>query len=1184
MKLKRVRIYGFKTFAEKTEIDLQGSIISVVGPNGCGKSNIVDAILWGLGETNARSLRAQSAQEVIFNGSANRKPLGYSEVSLFFDNEAGDLPIDTPEVVITRRLTRGGDSVYQINRRNCRLKDISDLLADSGLGRAGYAIVGQSEIDQALAASATQRRGWIDEAAGVQRYRMRRQEAQRRMASTNENLSRVHDLIQELDLQMGPLQAEAEVARQARALMTELKQTEVGLLAKEIRDAQGLLVDLKQRQKNAQSEAEELVKKLGELEIAKTRALADQEQMEARIEELRDNVMRLQSLVNQAESQKKLSESKLEGLNDLEGQLAEEAGGHEARVALATQDLAQAEVDLTEAQTQLSELSNQMASVDQESGRLTQELTRLERELSQAQAALKEWQKHEVESAHRDERLKHLRIELEGILATLPDLEKGIEEAQTNQSEAEAKELAGKQEIAAVQEELRTLELKQQEANTASARAATEMAGLEGRMRGLTATLESYEGLAQGARAVLTAKEQGHLKGSYVPVAGAISVEGDLALALDTALGGAANDLIVPDEGHAKRAIEFLKQNRLGRATFQPITLMRPNYPSDELSRMKRSPGVVGLASELVKCDPVNRPVIDSLLGRILIVEDLDSALALARTKGWSRMVTMDGEVVHSSGAVTGGAARHQGSGLVQRRAELSELERSAKEQQEKLEKIKKARQSWDDARQRLLIKLQTTQASAKALREEVEETRSWTSSLNHELNATKKSLQRLQLEEEQLTKGTEKPTGDLPKVAELQTERDETMKLLAQRQADAQSSLTLRRELEAKVTGAKSRVLELKRRLEILDEAEGTRSRRAHGLESERERLRALQNEAVEDSVRLAEELKQSREDLESAQQARKVLAQEAADCHEKISQSQSADLALTNTLHQIELQKARAEGKKATATERLLEEYGLGEQESLDLHADEELPADAAQQVSRLRRELKSLGEVNLGAVEAFERLEIRHSELTQQVEDIESGLREIEAGIKELDRLTRDRFMATFVRLQEEFSSMFNRIFHGGEGSLELCEGENILDAGVDISVTIPGKRRQRLELLSGGERALSALAFLFALLRVKPSPLVILDEVDAPLDGRNVERFIAMMRELSESTQFILITHNNVTIESADVWFGVTMQEPGVSTVVPFRAPQTVAKAAAQKQVEPDEGISTVGQGLTLIPAT
>ncbi len=1156
MKLKRVRIYGFKTFAEKTEIDLQGSIISVVGPNGCGKSNIVDAILWGLGETNARSLRAQTAQEVIFNGSANRKPLGYSEVSLFFDNEAGDLPIDTPEVVITRRLTRGGDSLYQINRRTCRLKDISDLLADSGLGRAGYAIVGQSEIDQALAASATQRRGWIDEAAGVQRYRMRRQEAHRRMASTNENLNRVHDLIQELDLQMGPLQAEAEVARQARALMTELKNTEVGLLAKEIKDAEALLSELKQRQKGAQEEAERLVLKLVELEEAKAKALADQEQMESRIEDLRDNVMRLQSLVNQAESQKKLSESKLESLNDLEGQLAEEAGGHETRVAQAREDLAQAEGELGEAQTQLSELSAQMASVDQESGRLTQELSRLEKLLTQAQNDLKEWQKHEVEAAHRDERLKHLKIEVEGILSTLPDLDKGIEEAQANQAEAEAKEAEGRKEISGVQEELRTLDQKQQEANTASARAATELAGLEGRIRGLSATLESYEGLAQGARAVLAAKEQGHLKGSYVPVAGAISVDGDLALALDTALGGAANDLIVPDESHAKRAIEFLKQNRLGRATFQPLTLMRPSYPSDELTRMKRSAGVVGLASELVKCDPVNRLVIDSLLGRILIVEDLDSALALARTKGWSRMVTMDGEVVHSSGAVTGGAARHQGSGLVQRRAELADLEADLHSHQDKLEKIKKARQAWDEARQRLLVKLQMAQAATKTLREDVEETRSWTASLNHELNATKKSLNRLELEEAQLAKSADRPRGDLPKVAEIQAERDDAMKLLAQRQADSQSSLTLRKELEAKVSGTRSRVQELARRIEILDEAEGTRSRRAQGLEAERERLRALQVQALEDSVRLAAELIQLREDLESAQQARKILAQAAVDCHEKISQSQSADLTLTNALHQIELQKARAEGKRASATERLLEEYGLGEQETLELHSEEELPPDAAVQVSRLKRELKGLGEVNLGAVEAFERLEVRHTELTQQVEDIESGLREIEAGIKELDRLTRDRFMTTFVRLQEEFSSMFNRIFHGGEGSLELCDGENILDAGVDISVTIPGKRRQRLELLSGGERALSALAFLFALLRVKPSPLVILDEVDAPLDGRNVERFIAMMRELSESTQFILITHNNVTIESADVWFGVTMQEPGVSTVVPFRAPQTV----------------------------
>lgn len=1153
MKLKRVRIYGFKTFAEKTEIDLHGSIISVVGPNGCGKSNIVDAILWGLGETNARSLRAQSGQEVIFNGSANRRPLGYAEVSLFFDNESGALPIDTPEVVITRRLTRGGDSLYQINRRTCRLKDISDLLADSGLGRAGYAIVGQSEIDQALAASTLQRRAWIDEAAGVQRYRMRRNEAQRRMASTQENLSRVHDLINELESQMGPLKEEAETARQARALMKELKNTEIGLLAKEIRDSIAQLHDLEGKQRQAREEADGLVHKLRELEAAKTQAQSDLEKAEGRIEELRDETLKRQSEASNAEAQQKLAETRLASLDELESQIAEEAGGHDSRVAQAVNDLESAEAEHKAAADHLAQLTAQMASVDEESQTLTKTLSELEKDLVKAQGDLKEWQKRQVESAHKDERLKHLRLELKGIQAALPDLEAGMAEAAQAQQEAEAKEADAKKEIAQLQEDLRSLDSKQQEANSAAAKTATELASLEGRMRGLAATLESYEGLAQGARAVLAACEQGALRGSYVPVAGAITVATDLALAIDTALGGASNDLIVPDEGHAKRAISFLKEHRLGRATFQPLTLMRPNYPSEELTRVSRSSGVVGLASDLVRCSSEHKPVIESLLGRILIVEDLDAALALAKTRGWSRMVTLDGEVVHSSGAVTGGAAKHHASGMVQRRAELGDIEGQVKTLHERLDKIRKAREAWEDGRQKLLTKVQAKQIEGKGLREEADEARSWTASLNHEYAGTKKSLARLEAEESQLAGVGQGPLGDAPDVARIQAERDEAMKLLAQRQADAQSSLTLRRDLEARVQSAVGRCQELKRRLEILDESAGARSKRSKGLEAERERLRAMHVQAGEDSVRLKRLLMEAREDLESAQQAKRVFAQTAADSQEKISLAKASENSITNTLHQIELLKARNEGRKSTANERLIEEYGLGEEEALASCRDEDLPPDASQQTARLKRELKSLGEVNLGAVEAYERMEERHSGLVQQVQDIEAGMAEIEAGIKELDRLTRDRFMTTFTHLQREFEGMFQRIFNGGEGSLELCEGENILDAGVEISVTIPGKRRQRLELLSGGERALSALAFLFALLRVKPSPLVVLDEVDAPLDGRNVERFIAMMRELTEATQFILITHNNVTIESADVWFGVTMQEPGVSTVVPFRAP-------------------------------
>lgn len=1154
MKLKRVRIFGFKTFADKTEFDLEGSIIAVVGPNGCGKSNIVDSILWGLGETNARSLRAQTSQEVIFSGSQTRKPLNYAEVSLLFDNEDGSLPIDTPDVSVSRRLTRSGESTYAINKRNCRLKDIGDLLADSGLGRAGYAIVTQSEIDQALAASAQQRRAWIDEAAGVMRYRIRRQEAIRRLENGRDTLSRVQDVIREIESQMAPLEGEAAVARRFKTLAAELRKVEVGLLAAELTDSVRDLEALAARSEETMRQIQAEALRLKALEDERGRLQEDMERLDGRIDALRQEAMDAQAAQERASSAVDMAKAKLESLAALESQMAEESGGAATRIELARSDLAEAQA-LAEAEARaLLELKEAMASTDAEARRLSGELEQVERELAAAQQAAKEKQRREVERAHREERLSHIRLEVEGILRALPDLEAAIAEAKGSEKVHEDTLAEIRDAAKAAQSEMKALAQRLEAAVQTGRRLGNEAAAMEGRIRGLAATLEAHEGLAQGSRAVLAAAAQGMLGGSYTPVAEALTVNPEFALAIDTALGGAANDLIVPDERHAKAAIEVLKANRLGRATFQPLTLVRPSYGSDELHRLKREPGVVGIASDLVQCSREHQPVIESLLGRVLVVEDIDSGLKLARTRGWSRLVTLEGEVIHSSGAVTGGASKHQGAGMVQRRAELTELEQQLAVIHRDLEKSRKVVAGVDGERAKLTASYEASQKEAAAVQEEWEQARAWTMSIVHEKQAAERSLAKLEQERTSLT--TEEPEGAAagPSPAALQLQRDELMQALAVRQSDSQQSIARRQEQESRHSAAAQRQRECQRRVEILLEAEASRSRRSATLEGDRERAAQMIVEAEAKKVEAQAGCATKREELDLAIAARKTLVGEVQRSTEEAKKAQDAGAAFGETLHQTELHRAKAESRRAASIERLLEEYGIAAEEAAQIAEEAgELPADAASQVQRMRRELRSLGEVNLGAIEAFERLTERHAELSAQVEDVLAGQRDVEAGIKELDRLTRDRFVGTFKKLQAEFSAMFQRVFNGGEGQIELTNPEQILESGVDISVTIPGKRRQRLELLSGGERALSALAFLFALLKVKPSPLVVLDEVDAPLDGRNVERFIAMMRELSETTQFILITHNPVTIESADVWFGVTMQEPGVTTVVPFKAP-------------------------------
>lgn len=1148
MKLKRVKIVGFKTFADRTEFEIDGDVIAVVGPNGCGKSNIVDAILWGLGESNSRNLRAQTSQEVIFSGSLRRKPQSYAEVTLVFDNEDGTLPLDAPEVAITRKLNRAGDSEYAINRRACRLRDVTELLADSGLGRAGYAIVGQSDIDQALAASPVQRRAWIDEAAGVQRYRMRRAEALRKLEQCADHLARVNDIVQEIEQQREPLRNEAEVARRYKATLASLREIEVGLLAHEIAETG--------REAESQAAQVESVAKLiddqsAEVETLEAEAVVLNQRvarLDAEAEALRDAQLKTQAALEAAKTTLEVAQTKLESLDQLERNLHEEGARAGERLQEIENDLNRAREEAVTEAAALESLRESLGGAGEEAKTLGRLLKELESELAKARAAMEARHRATLERAHRQDRLDQIGAELDGIAATLPELTEGVQEAERQVAEVDEKIAEADAQVRGIDERVQAGKQRDHAAQQETRSLLSQLAMLEGKRRAIESTIASHEGLAQGPRAVLGLVQSGRLPNVYLPVSDALEADTELALAIDTALGASANDLIVPDDRAAKDAIELLKRDRLGRATFQPVNLMRPPGRSRELDSVLRERGVVGLASELVVCDPADRPVIDSLLGRVVVVEDLDSGLRLARTSGWSRMVTLDGETVFASGAVSGGVQARQSVGTVQRRAELADLAMEAEELQVRVATLAKDTEKVEAEKTQLEAQRQEIRSRRAELKAEREDLAAWLAGLKHELATTQKSRERLEHEREKLIADLPE-LGEAPDTEAIEARRDETVKALAAKSADAERAQEAIREAESRAAIAKQRRGELEKRFQAAQEAEQHRQKRQGHLEPERERLRSTILESRQHGDTLAVDLVQARQHLTQVLAQRTEAQDQVRAGEEKIRACQKASHGLSETLHKAELARARAETKRTNAVERLLVEYGLRPEE---VEATE-VPADAPSLVNRLRKELKEMGDVNLGSIDAYDRLNARYEELTGQADDILRGKTDVEGSIRELDRLTRDRFVSTFEAVQQAFAQSFRQIFGDGEGVLELEEADNVLDSGVDISVQVPGKKRQRLELLSGGERALAAMAFLFALIKVKPTPLVVLDEIDAPLDGRNVERFIGIMRTLAESVQFILITHNPVTIESADVWFGVTMQEPGVSTLVPVKAP-------------------------------
>jgi chromosome segregation protein len=1158
MRLRRVKIVGFKTFADKTEIEIDGDLIAVVGPNGCGKSNIVDAILWGLGETSVRALRASSGKEVVFAGSLMRKPLGYAEVTVTFDNEDGSLPLDAAEVSVTRRVTRGGDGEYFINRRPCRLKDVADLLADSGLGRAGYAIVGQSEIDQALAASPQQRRAWIDEAAGVQRYRLRRQEAVRRLESTKQHLRRVEDVLYELEAQREPLREEAEVARRYRELATSLRAVEADLLIVEVAN----LHNESEALAKVVADAGRLAADEGTLATTWENQARDCERkaegLEAQAEALRARLREAQRQTDAAESAARVAQAKLESLDVLQANLAEEGSAADERIALSEAEAADAARAIEVERTALETLEIELGGSAEEARLLEAELRAVDERLAQARREAAEAQRLALEAEHRRQRAEDLRESLAGIEQTWPDVVAAAAEAEAALTEATAERTGRASALAEREEALVVFDLARESDAAALRELLAERAAVEGQVRGVEATVEAHEGLAQGARAVLDLVRHGELPGVYRPVGELLRAKPELALAIDTALGSAANDLVVPDEAAAEQAIALLKGRRLGRATFQPLTLVRGQAPSAELRKFARDKkaGLLGLASEHVECGPELRPVVESLLGRVVVAEDLDAALDQARTSGWNRIVTLDGEVVFANGAVTGGRSSRSNAGLVQRQSELAELRAKADSLAAAIDARERAAESASQDRASIQAAIEGLRASLKEAVVAEDDARAWSASVTHELKSTERERARLTAELAGLGDDQTSATRTVDLEA-LEAERDGVWRRLAVRSADADAAETRLKEAAARVKEAEARAAAAAARVESLRKAETGRQARAEHIGPERERLSVELSRAQSERTAAEAERSRAEGELEAATAARRQAAEGASEARARADQARKSASEAENRRLEAELRRARLDAKRSVMLERLLDEYGVGLDEALRRAPGTDVPRDAQLLVGRLRRQIKEMGDVNVGAVEAYDRLTERLDDLGAQAEDVRSGMAEIESSVRELDRLTRERFETTFESVKAAFGATFRDLFGGGEGNLELSQADDGLDSGVDISVVVPGKKRQRLELLSGGERALSAIAFLFALLRVKPSPLVVLDEVDAPLDGRNVERFVGLLRAFVPQTQFILVTHNPTTISSADVWFGVTMQEPGVSTVVPFKAPPMTA---------------------------
>ena len=1190
MRLKRLTLHGFKTFADKTTIDFNPGVTAIVGPNGSGKSNLLDALTWCLGEQKASNLRAARAQDVIFAGSSRRKPMGMAEVSLTVDNEDRFLPLDFTEVTVTRRIYRSGEGEYLINKVPCRLKDITDLFLDTGVGRGAYAIVNQSEIDSILSARAEDRRELFEEAAGIKKYRVKKREAQRKLEHTEQNLVRVRDILGELGSGLAPLEAQATTARQFQALSERLRSVEVGLLAFDYARLQDELAELGRASDAAVGESNALRAEAGRLEVSTGNLGERIADAESEIDAAR--------LAQQA------------ALSEGERVAGRTALGAERRAG-ATRVVETVERDLAVLAEQRSRLESEAGDRDADAQATGERVTRLERELAAAEATVAESdgalgeltrlvRGQDADYLELARRLAAQKAELTAVCvriaqrgADIADAEarQAVRQGEADAAAAEAQALAeaaslGRDASAMAQRSLAEAEAaraasadrlaKATESRTLAERRAAEQGA---RLRALEETEAAQEGYYVGVKSVSRAVKSGKLRGRYVVVADAIRVPSHLDTAIEIALGGSLQDVITDTQTDAKTAIAFLNETRGGRATFLPLDALREQEVPDALRRAARQmSGVLGSAADLVEWDADLAPAVHVLLARVLIVEDLDTATRCQRQLGrgdWGKIVTVGGEVVVPSGAITGGAQGRPGPNLLGRKREIGELRQA----------VEASRKAIDDGRaseSQARVDAETARLALRAAEAALGAARDAEKDALRRHQARVADADRLRREAESLqarvTTLVEGGIADETRAQALdaalansdaqdegaQATREETrlrQAALAVQRGEAQASA---RQVGVELAALRERARGLAR--DVSRAREGTLRASIEAEERVRRADEARAMIAAEDAqteerraeqARAQTQLADATAEVERGREARQSLLNENFQLGERIKGAMVGAQRATEQAQASRLRMARVEAQAEAVGLRLIDEYELHPDSAVALTGGAAPDRDTSQEISRLRREIKGLGAVNVAAIDEYERQSERWRFLTGQKDDLEAARDRLNAAIAEIDDSTRGVFLETYRAVSVAFARLFARLFGGGTTELVLTDPDDILETGIEIVAQPPGKRRQNLSLLSGGERALTATALLFAFLEVRPAPFCVLDEVDAPLDGANVEKFADLLRDFGKDAQFIAITHNATTMEAAPLWFGITMQEPGISRGISMKVPATAA---------------------------
>lgn len=1185
MLLKSLELHGFKTFPDRIKLSFDKGITSIVGPNGSGKSNISDAIRWVLGEQSAKTLRCSKMEDVVFNGTDKRKKTGYAEVTLSIDNKDRILPFDGDEVAVTRRYYRSGESEYMINKATVRLRDIHELFMDTGLGRDGYSMIGQGKIDSIVASKSEERREIFEEASGISRYRYRKTEAERKLKSTEENLVRLRDIVGELEDRVGPLKKQSEKAQKFLVLSEEKKGLEIALWLNTLDNSANIIkeqddkIDIQRAQyENAEQELANISSETESIYLKNGEITSKIDTIRRNISQFESEVSNNNALISVANNDIEHNKETITRLETEIEQLDNSFTEIESQIKEKKENVEKLKLNIEEKQKEYNEVSENLNTISVDASRSGDELQKLNSklaELSQKSANAK------VVLLTSDSSINELNERIESLNSSLSEKESNLETTSKMLEDYKAQGKDSAEKVERLSNSIKGLELKinNLKARNENSKGEIDRLTLDSneklRRANILEDLEkNLEGFAHSVKTVMNLSRHGKIGGIHGPVSRLIKVPTDYAVAIETALGGAMQNIVTGNEEDAKRAIRTLKENKGGRATFLPIATIKPRYLNE--NGIDSCFGFVGVASDLCDCKDEYKGILQNLLGKIVIAEDLNSAVSIAKKYSYRfKVVTLDGQVVNAGGSLTGGSLNKR-TGLLSRASEIEKYRKEAKTLADKANELK---EQYSNSQQEFAKyeadilgtrgDLSTEQQELIRLRTEYKACQNEYDSLVSSIDFTKNEIVECENKISNLQK--DKETADKEFSAfeeEIANIEKTTSNLTGNRLA-----LTEKREqLSEKLQNIRLEIVTFEKDKEALISEIRTSEYNSQHQTERKENLRNqivsvnsnidIINKKIESYTNISnnyqDKIAEFNNAIEKLNGDKEKFEKKSVELRQKEKDLNSTREVSGRELARLEERKINLQKQYDDIIAKLWDEYELTKRQAEEISIEIENVSTARKRLNEIKSSIRGLGSVNVSAIEEYKEVSERYEFLGAQVSDVEKSKNEIERLINDLTKQMKDAFIENFHEINKHFGETFKELFGGGTASLELANPDDILNSGIDIIAHPPGKIVVHLEALSGGEKALVAIALYFSIMKVRPAPFCVMDEIEAALDDVNVDRFAQYMRRMTNRTQFITITHRRGTMEESDVLYGVTMQDEGISKLLELRASEVAAK--------------------------